>query len=469
MNRKSFRPFLIGITAFFALCLFFSPKIFAQTQKETEKSWIDLIETFNRTRNLSCGQRAEAIRVGREIVQSYAKQTADYPFVNFVIKQIPYLEIEEERCKNNLPETNLAADWEKFKTATKAPCGQREQAVRLANYILVKHEKDEINREILDYLKKQTPKIEADDKVCRKEYSLENLLALFRTHLKAGCGKRVDALRTGKKILELHGADEANQEVILLVEKEIPKIEGQDYICQRNERYNEAYRLKNWRLFLAFSKQIIAEEGNTPLALDVMLTFAAVGQRLTAYEGENLYNADTVFYAKKALDLIESGTETQARWGIFEPFKSKENALGWLNYITGYISYFRLNEDKKAIPYFYEATRHRAEFKYDAFIYHAVAIHYFDRQASSISNLTINDFVFRANTLVNPIGELTGNSFGDASSENEIIALYKNLVNLYNLRYNLAANENPLDLANYIQILINKPLIDPSAGVKKRK
>ena len=468
MSKKTFRLRFLNIPTLVFCCLLLSLQNFAQQNKPVEKSFADFYEEFNRAKSLPCGTRDEAIRAGREIVRKFGARTAQYPLVVYVKDMIPFLEVEEEICKKNLPASDTAIH-DRFLETKKAPCGQRDEALRLAKYLVIKLNPSETSPEFIGYLKKQIQIIEEEDNKCKENNSLETLFEIFRTARKAGCGKRAQALGVGKKILELHGADELNQEIIRYVEKEIPKIEREDYTCQRNELYNEAYRTKNWRLFFAVSKRIITEEGDSPMSLDVMLTWAAVGHRLTAYTDENFYNTDTVFYAKKAIELIEAGTETQARWGFFEQFKSKENALGWLHYIVGYIGYFRLGEDKKAIPYFYKSTRYKTEFKYDAFIYHAVAIYYFDREATTASNLTINEFIFRATTLVNPAGERTGNTFGDASADDEIIRLHKNLVNLYNLRYNLTENETIGDLADYIQKLINRPLIDPSAGVKKRK
>ena len=106
------------------------------------------------------------------------------------------------------------------------------------------------------------------------------------------------------------------------------------------------------------------------------------------------------------------------------------------------------------------------EFKYDAFVYQAVAIYYFDQSAVTASSLTINDFITKANN-PNLAGE-TSNFTETSAKNNEIAMLFKQLVNLYNLRYNLEDNENVNDLADYIQKIINRPLIDPSAKIYRK-
>src|SRR5262249_23639679 len=136
-------------------------------------------------------------------------------------------------------------------------------------------------------------------------------------------------------------------------------------------------------------------------------------------------------------------------------------------YTIGYISYFRFKEDKKAFPYFYKATQYNSEFKNDAFIYQAAAIHYFDQEAVMVSSLTINDFITKAVNSPFQLADSTNNR-AEKAANIELSNLYKNLVNLYNLRYNLEPNENVTGLADYIQKLIERPLIDPSARIRRK-
>jgi hypothetical protein len=400
MDKKSFRPCFVNIPALFVLCLLLFTSARAQQNDDSEKSLGDLFEDFKTTRKLPCGQRDEALRVGRLIVEKYSH--------------------------------------------------------------------DEINKDVIAYVQKLIPQIEALDKVCKDEFSLENLYARFTVTLKAPCGDRFDAVRFGKTLLQRYEDDVQNREVIEYVRKKLEPIEKEDRICRLKARYDNAYKTKYWNEFFVVSKEIIAEEGDKPLALDVILTLVSVGFDLTAYEKDDFYNADTVSYAQKAIELIENGTKTQACWGIFECYENREKALGWLNYTIGYISYFRLKGDKKAIPYFYKAARYEMEFKDDAFVYQAVAIYYFDKEASMASSLDINSFITKAQSIANPIDGTADNLWDEAAKNKEIVALYKNLVNLYNLHYNLAESENAPDLANYIQKLISRPLIDPSAKIRRK-
>jgi hypothetical protein len=359
--------------------------------------------------------------------------------------------------------------WEKYKALRKAPCGQRDEALTLGRRLLELLLKDDLNKEIVEYLKKDIPAIEEQEKTCKEADSLENLIKNYQRARKSPCGERNEALVYGKKILDLYGGDRLNRQIIEYVKKDVQKIEKEEPACERANRYNLSYQRRDWRRFFAVTKEIVDAEQNSPLALDVMLTAVSVGHRLTAYFDNDDYDIPTADYAVRALELIESGVSTKLCWGTFNCYKSKDKALAWLNYTIGYISYFRFKGGKKAIPYFYNAVKYNAEFKYDAFIYQAVAIHYFDREAVTASNLTINEFIGKAVNNIDPNAGGTVEPEEGSARKNELADLYKNLINLYNLRYNLEENETVIDLTDYIQKLITRPLLDPSAKIKGKR
>ncbi len=398
MYQKSFRPCIFNVLPIFVFCLFFTAPIYAQ-QKNSPKSLEVLFEDFKRVnKSTLCPQTAEALQVGKEIIERFNDDT--------------------------------------------------------------------LNKEIIEWVKKQIPQFAARDKDCKDENSMPVLLQNFKIAAKLTCGQRNKAIGIGKRILDLYGEDPAQFEPTEIVRKQIAKIEEEDRICRRNYLYGQSYKYKNWPVFFRISKEIIAEEGDSPFALDVMLTLVSVGFHRTAYAKNDIDNDDTVEFAQRALELIDSGIQSKKNWGVFEPFETKEKALGWLNYMLGYVSYFRLNKKDKAIDYFYKATTYNTEFKYDAFLYQAVAIYYFDKQAVTASNMTIREFIAKANIIAVQQPGGTNYLTESAAEQNQIATLYKKLVDLYNLRYNLADDENVNSLEDYIQNLISRPLIDPATKVK---
>jgi hypothetical protein len=368
----------------------------------------------------------------------------------------------------NMGDDNYGAElYQKFSAAQKLPCGQREDAVVAGREIVEKYANDKSNKAVVEFVKKRLAEIIAEEIKCDAELSLPKLYDKFRAALKMPCEERGAAIPLGKLIIGLYSDDPLNPTVVAFVRNRVGIIEKEVPVCIRDNAYNRAMSAKNWARVFATGKVIIDAEGDTPKALDVMLDLVQVGYDRMAYDDNDSYNIETVGYAIKALELMEKGGRTMRCWGVFLCFEGKDKTLGWLNYIVGYISYFQLKGDKKALPYFYRSTQYKMEFKYDAFVYQAVAKYYFDRQASMPSGLTIGAFINRAQAIANRSSE-TGNNFTSESAEDDEVAmLYKQLVNLYSLRYNLEENENVADLGAYIQILLDRPLIEPSKNKGK--
>ena len=359
--------------------------------------------------------------------------------------------------QNNKAE-GRAALYAKFIELSKLPCGQRGEAVKVGKQLIERFANDDFYKAGNEAIRQQIEVFEKQDEACKNPSSLESLFNKFKTLRKEPCGKRDEAVRVGKRILELYSNDPDNPDVINFVKADTAKMEKEDKSCKVPPIESLTKKQKRVRL-ITQGKEIIAQEGNSPLALDVMLSMVSSGYDLAVNFNDDTFNSDTMTYAKLAIQRIESGQTSQTgNWGVFADFKSKENALARLNYIAGYVSYFRLKEPKKAISYFYQATRYNAEFKFDGFVYHAVAIHYFEKESVTPSSLTINEFITRATSL----GETDNPNFSpeENARNREVGMLYKQLVNLYNLRYNLQPEENVIGLTDYILKLINRPLVN---------
>ena len=88
------------------------------------------------------------------------------------------------------------------------------------------------------------------------------------------------------------------------------------------------YNKKDYPKAFELGKQIIAEE---PDNLRVLIDLSNAGYASRKVE---TYNADTLTYAKKAIELIESGKDP----GNWTPYKSKDEALGYLYYTVGLLN-----------------------------------------------------------------------------------------------------------------------------------
>ena len=460
-KKSSCSRFVYFIASIFP-CLFLSPSASAQPDKTVPENLPAMVAKFKDLAKQPCGQRAEALRMGENIVSAYGTDRANFNVVQSVIAQLAAIEKEDPVCKKNMPGKTLGELYEDFIKGRAKPCGDRAATLQTGREILLRFGDEQLNKAAVDFVREDLPLLEAEEKACQEENSLASLFDQYKILRREPCGSRSKAIEVGERIIAKYREDRDNQPVINYVLKDVAAVKKEDPSCSRFALYNQAYKEKNWKEFFNLSKQIIDEEKDKSLKLDVMLTLVSVGYRLTAYEKTDSYNTDIFNYAKKALELIDSDVGSAKRWGIHEPFGTKEKALGWVNFIAGYVGYFRLKENKKAIPYFYKSTLYKAEFKYDAFVYQAVAMYYFDKEAVSVSSLTIHDFITKASNL-DALKDPTLTK-EERTKNWEIVVLYRQLLNLYNLRYNLAPGEYVTGLTDYIQKLIDRPLIDNAAS-----
>jgi hypothetical protein len=130
-----------------------------------------------------------------------------------------------------------------------------------------------------------------------------------------------------------------------------------------------------------------------PDSVDALLAVASVGyDQASAATPVDTYNADTINYAKAAIDKMNAGKVSQInnaagkpQYGIYryvyttDKFPDgKSNALGWMNYYIGYIMYNRMNQKKEALPYLYKATQANSETKNTAEVYRLIGSWYAD-------------------------------------------------------------------------------------------
>lgn len=304
-----------------------------------------------------------------------------------------------------------------------------------------------------------------------EEKSLADLFENFKVQMKSPCGQRDEAISTGKEIIEKY-ADECS-DVIPFVKMKILEFEKVDRVCKRNDRYNIAYISKNWPEFFSLSKEIIADEGDTPPTLGVMLTLVSVGFNRVAVDQVDTYNTDVIFYAIKAIQMIESGKVTTRNWGVFEPFHTKDSSLSWLNYVIGYITYHRQNNRAEGLSYFYKAIQFDGDRKNDPSIYQEFGKYYFDLAAKA-ENFSLRSDREKEIALARGYTDRAIDAYGRAykilkekdPTGEQTKALYKILQELYRFRFNLAPDGNLEGLDVYVEKLISQPMPDPSTKVE---
>ena len=197
---------------------------------------------------------------------------------------------------------------------------------------------------------------------------------------------RKSAIDTGKQFLEKYGScGESTKDLTEYLKTQIPKMEESfkkavlaDIEKKLVARFNTALATSNWDEVYPSGKELIANYGDK--YRDVELALATIGYD-ESYNNKNFkYNDDTVKFAKTSIADLEGGKTFSANYGIPKNFvyKSKDNALGWMNLTIGYIYQVPQKNKKDALPYLYKATQIASETAKNPIPYELIGGYYFD-------------------------------------------------------------------------------------------
>jgi hypothetical protein len=123
---------------------------------------------------------------------------------------------------------------------------------------------------------------------------------------------------------------------------------------------------KNYAEAFKLGKELLAED---PENLKVLVDLG-YGGYLASTSNNPAYNADAINYARKAVQMIESG-KTLDKW---DPFPNQNEALAFLNY---YIGVTTLPQDPSAaLPLLIKAANYDSSLKKSPFTYDRIAVAY---------------------------------------------------------------------------------------------
>jgi hypothetical protein len=192
----------------------------------------------------------------------------------------------------------------------------------------------------------------------------------------------------------------------------------------------------------------------------------------------NTYNDQTIALAKQAIQKIESNSFGDVKWTEFD-YKSKEDALGWLNYIIGTITFYNLNgKEADAVPYFYKSLQHDSpDIKKKFQPYYALGFNYRTQY-----NKAVQDFQAKYANVTDPTEEFKRDlgiqkalmdraidAFArayKAASDAKVPAAVletrkKDLEQMYKIRF----KDQPLNINEVVATTASKPLPDPMSPV----
>ena len=236
---------------------------------------------------------------------------------------------------------------------------------------------------------------------------------------------------------------------VVAYEKEARKLKLADtFVNQR--KYAEAITL---------AKAVLADE---PDNLGAHIALGYGGYVLAVTTKNESGNAEAISFAKKGIQLIESG-KTQENWA---PFKSKDDALGYLYYSVAYLE--RTSNPTEALTYFIKAAQFESDIKKNPQTYAFIAAAYENEYAkqstdyqgkfagkdetpeSKLAVENINQIVDR---VIDALARAVSVAGTDANSQASKTQWLTRLTELYKFR-----NKSDAGLTEMIASVMSKPL-----------
>ncbi|HEV7396522.1 MAG TPA: hypothetical protein VGN86_08445 [Pyrinomonadaceae bacterium] len=190
----------------------------------------------------------------------------------------------------------------------------------------------------------------AQDAAC----SSDAKIALYATVTAEISKDQAKAYEAAKKYVACpsEGADDAEQKRVTYLKNFIAKFEK----ARRKDQLTSLIGKKDYPAAFETGKQIFADD---PTYLKGYLDLSLAG----AISQNQALSADTITYARKAIEMIEGGA-APADW---KPFESKDDALAKLNYVVGSLA--AANNPDLAIVHLIKAASYNSKIKTTALTY----------------------------------------------------------------------------------------------------
>jgi hypothetical protein len=183
----------------------------------------------------------------------------------------------------------------------------------------------------------------------------DELYATFSELKKVSVGEKQRlAYEAGKEYLRRYGADSTDPDV-----KVVRKFVGEYEKVRGEFDIDTAYGAKNYVKTFEIGRAVLQKQPENFYVLSIM---AQAGYE-SSITGNATLNADTVAYAKRAIQLLNDGKVIKA-----DPFKSIEVAIGFLNYAVGNL--LKDQSPVEAAAAFLKAVKSDSPYRTEPVAYH---------------------------------------------------------------------------------------------------
>lgn len=198
----------------------------------------------------------------------------------------------------------------------------------------------------------------------------DKISTLFTDKTLAG---RKSYVAEGKAFLERYGACESAKDMVDYLKPQLPKLEDTIKKMEADQKkaalltpFDAALKAKNFDQVFSLGKQILAEYPDEFRTVEIVL--ASIGGDEAFFKANNKYADDALQFARQSIADLESGKSfvvgKETSYNVLGfGFKTKEDALGWLNLYIGYITNAVKKDKAGSLPYLFKATQSASESK----------------------------------------------------------------------------------------------------------
>ncbi len=326
--------------------------------------------------------------------------------------------------------------------------------------------------------------------VCTEVEAKQALYKKFTDNYAGGLDQKKAAVDAGDQYISKYGACAEDKQIVDYLNANLPKmktyISDTDAANAKQKLYTDfdtAITASNTGNIFSTGKAILGKE---PDFVDVNIALASAGfDQSVANPPVDTYNSDTINYSKTAIQQIEANKASRTGdYGVkqysykTDKYTGKDNALGLLNYNIAYIMYYRQNNKKDALPYFYKSTQYNSFSKTNPFVYQTLGAWYLDqaikmdadRQAKITAagdkdtDETIAMLAMQkgyADRAIDAYARAYSLAKNDPKNKPYADGLYAKLNELYKFRY----NGNVAGVDTFVAGVMSKPLPDPTTEI----
>jgi hypothetical protein len=160
-----------------------------------------------------------------------------------------------------------------------------------------------------------------------QEEEKAKLYGQFLELIKGGPDQQRQASAVGKEYLTKYGTPE--DDIVKYIRGWVSKYDA----AVRDFEFNKTLTDKNYARAFEMGRQMLSENPDN-VALALTLSRVGLGNATAGAQANKGLNPDALRFTRAAIQLVESG-KAPAKW---DPFTSREDALGWLHYTHGFLT-----------------------------------------------------------------------------------------------------------------------------------